>query len=317
MTISIIIPAYNVEKYLDDCLSSCYRQDIPVSDYEIIIVNDGSVDKTLEIAERWAAGKDNIRIVSQTNRGLSEARNAGIAIAKGDYIMFLDSDDLIADMTLGAIVNNCICYQPDMVRFCAADMIGNGLKRRFSYEDKGISAGKDLLKEEFQVCAPFAVYRKSFLEDNELRFLPGVFHEDNEFTPRAYYLAKKVISIDRTVYLVRQTPGSITRTPDPKRGKDLIKVIELLTDFAENQVDAAHRPYIYKQISDCINRCLNLACRLSETDSARLCQDIADRKLLHLMLESSRLSHRIEGRLMLLFPKKMKFIYGILDSIHR
>ena len=153
--------------------------------------------------------------------------------------------------------------------------------------------------------------------DNELRFLPGGFHEDNEFTPRAYYLAKKVISIDRTVYLVRQTPGSITRTPDPKRGKDLIKVIEHLTDFAENQVDAAHRPYIYKQISDCINRCLNLACRLSETDSARLCQDIADRKLLHLMLESSRLSHRIEGRLMLLFPKKMKFIYGILDSIHR
>ena len=84
MKISIIIPAYNVEKYLDECLSSCFRQDIPASAYEVIIVNDGSVDTTLQIAEQWKERHENIKVISQSNKGLSEARNMGMQSAEGD-----------------------------------------------------------------------------------------------------------------------------------------------------------------------------------------------------------------------------------------
>ena len=104
MKISLIVPVYNVEKYIEKCLLSCLKQDIPQSDYEIIVVNDGSPDSSLAIAERIAAAATNIIIVSQKNGGLSAARNTGLKIAKGDYIWFIDSDDTIKENCLKSIV---------------------------------------------------------------------------------------------------------------------------------------------------------------------------------------------------------------------
>ena len=95
MKISLIIPVYNVEQYLEKCLLSCLDQDLPQSDYEIIVVNDGSPDGSLAIAERIAATATNITVVSQENGGLSAARNTGLEIAKGKYVWFIDSDDTI------------------------------------------------------------------------------------------------------------------------------------------------------------------------------------------------------------------------------
>ena len=116
MLLSIVIPAYNVEKYLDDCLASCSRQDIPASDYEVIVVNDGSKDGTLRIAERWASEHSSIKVISQPNKGLSEARNVGMAVSEGEFIMFIDSDDWIADNCLGRIIGIFRSTEADMVR---------------------------------------------------------------------------------------------------------------------------------------------------------------------------------------------------------
>ena len=93
--LSIVIPIYNVEKYLYTCLLSIMTQDIPLTDYEVILINDGSSDGSLVIAERFAAQYSNIRLISQENRGLSGARNRGIEEAQGEYIWFIDSDDYI------------------------------------------------------------------------------------------------------------------------------------------------------------------------------------------------------------------------------
>ena len=95
LKLSIIIPVYNVEKYIEKCLVNCAQQDCCTDSYEIIVVNDGTKDNSLAIAEDVARRYDNIYITSQLNAGLSEARNKGLSLAKGEYVWFVDSDDWI------------------------------------------------------------------------------------------------------------------------------------------------------------------------------------------------------------------------------
>lgn len=316
--VSIVIPAYNAESYLDECLASCTRQNLPPEKYEIIIVNDGSTDGTLEIAERWAAEQHNIKVISQENKGLSVARNAGIDASAGKYIMLVDSDDTIAENCLEGLIARCLKDELDMLRFCAANIIDNFAYRRFSYRNEGVAHGKDLLKEDFQVCAPFALYKKDFLKKYALEFHPGIYHEDNEFTPRTYWHADKAASVNDIIYFVRQTPESITRTPNPKRGHDLLKIISLLEEFTEKQVTNEYLGCFHKQIADCINWCIRLANTLDKPDAERLLSCLYDnRHLFDHMLKSYKLTHRIEGRLLKLFPRHMRQIYNCLDIIHR
>lgn len=316
--LSIIIPAYNVGPYLDECLESCVRQDLDSEKYEIIIINDGSTDNTGNIAARWAAEHRNIKVISQENQGQSTARNAGLDIAEGKYIMFVDSDDYIAPDSVKALIDRCASDNLDILRFCAANLDEKGHKRRFTYTDTGVEEGKEMLKRNFQVGPPFAIYRKGFLEKFSLRFHPGVYHEDNEFTPKVYWYAERAASINDIIYFVRQTPGSTTRTPNPKRGGDLLKVIGLLAGFTDKNVSAEYRPYFFKQISDCINWCIRLTNTMKKDDAEKLSELIyKNRQIFDYMLRSSRITHRIEGRLLKLFPKRIRFIYNTLDIIHR
>ena len=317
MLISIIIPAYNAENYLDECLASCFRQDIGTDDYEVIIINDGSTDRTQDIARKWAQDHGNIKIISQHNKGLSEARNAGIAEAEGDYVMFLDSDDWIKDNCLKETVSICMENDLDMYRICAADVIEGRAVRRFTYRETGISKGCVLLKGRFQVCAPFAIYRRGFLLRHSLRFYPGIYHEDNLFTPTAYYLAEKAGTCNDIVYFVRQTPDSITRSARPKRSADMLKVAGMLETFATETVSAEYRKYFDKQIADCLNGCFRNMCNLPDEDRMKLEEIIYEnRTLLRHFLKSSALTHKIEGILMTLFPRHILRIYKMLDIIH-
>lgn len=100
MKLSIIIPTYNVQDYLERCISSCLNQNIDINSYEIIVVNDGSQDKSLSIAQKLAAVYNNISIISQSNAGLSAARNKGLSLAQGEYVWFIDADDAIKTNSL-------------------------------------------------------------------------------------------------------------------------------------------------------------------------------------------------------------------------
>ena len=318
MLLSIIIPAYNAEKYLDECLESCFRQDMPIGDYEVIIINDGSADKTLEVAERWASEHSSIRIISQTNKGLSMARNAGIENARGRYLMFLDSDDRIAENCLGKIAQICSESAPDMLRICAANVIDGQAVRRFTYHHAGMMTGREALRYNFQVCAPFAIYSRDFLKKNNLHFCPGIYHEDNLFTPIAYYLAEKMVTCNDVVYFVRQTPGSITRTANLKRSKDLLTVAGMLDEFASAHVEKSYRKYFDKQIADCLNVCLKNAGSLKDDQQSSIVREILGRReIFRHFLKSSAATHKIEGLLLTAFPKHMLGIYRMLDLIHR
>ena len=115
--VSVIIPVYNVEKYLEEALESVINQTL--KDIEIIIINDGSTDRSLEIAKGYALKDKRIKIIDQKNQGLSVARNRGIENAKGKYIYFMDSDDYIALETLEVCYKKCEEYELEMIYFVA------------------------------------------------------------------------------------------------------------------------------------------------------------------------------------------------------
>ena len=115
MLLSIVVPTYNVEKYIANCLDSLLDQDLSADIYEILVINDGSTDNSPKIATKYSESHDNVIVVNQENGGLSEARNKGIALAKGKYIYFIDSDDYIAKNTLGLIMETLETHDLDLL----------------------------------------------------------------------------------------------------------------------------------------------------------------------------------------------------------
>lgn len=117
-TISIVIPSYNQSDYLEDCLDSAYNQTTPA--LEIIVVDDGSTDNSLEIANQYMFKElpyieSNVKVISQVNKGLASARNTGIMAAKGDYILFLDADDVLKENAIARIIQEIMATNPDIV----------------------------------------------------------------------------------------------------------------------------------------------------------------------------------------------------------
>ena len=250
MKISLIIPVYNVEKYIEKCLLSCLEQDIPQSDYEIIVVNDGSPDGSLAIAERIAATATNITVVSQENGGLSAARNTGLKIAKGDYIWFIDSDDTIKGNCLKEITEQCRDEKLDLLAICAADIIDGKIIRTVEYSNCNIIQGKVALQNiSIQHCAPFTIYRREFLKEKGLQFLVGIYHEDSEWSPRVYFQAERVGFTNKILYFVTINPLSITRTFNHKKAFDNITVAASIHSFFYNIANKECPRFFHNYIS--------------------------------------------------------------------
>lgn len=306
MRLSTVVPAYNAEQWLERCILSIEGQDVARDLYEVIIVNDGSTDGTLMVAQKLAAEFSNIRIVSQPNKGLSEARNAGIDLAKGDYLMFVDSDDMLARDCLGKILSACEGLNLDLLRIGAVGKEPAGTVRK----------GKDVLLGRVKVCAPFTVCRRAFLEEHGLRFFPGIFHEDAEFTPRLYFYAGRVASLGEDAYIVNRTPGSITSTPSPKRVFDLLLVMDRLHAFASGLPARDRRPF-----HDCIASNMNYTLHLARDIAAGTEQAgkqfssalARHRRLFSHMCSSSRFRWKAEGVLFGLFPGKALAIYAFFS----
>lgn len=318
MILSIIIPVYNVEPYVERCLRSVEMQDIHPLDYEVVVVNDGSKDKSLDIVTRVATEFDNIRVFSQPNGGLSAARNAGMEYAKGEYFMFLDSDDWIAENCLGKIVKRLRAESPDAFAFCAATMFGNEARRRKSFPIETVLPGKDLLVQGIEFCAPFAIWKSKFLKDNELYFYPGIFHEDAEFTPRAYYLAEKVSLCNDLIYYVYQNPNSITRSINHKKSFDLLlSVCPSLSKFNRN-VEDDYKFVFYNKISLLLNNAFYGIQLADKNTQSRFCDLLAESSsLFEDLIKSSITKYKIEGYLFKIFPRNALGIYKLLQLFNR
>ena len=316
--LSIIIPMYKVEKYIEKCLLSTQNQDVDKNEYEIIVVNDGSPDKSFAIAEKLASKYGNIHVFSKENGGLSSSRNFGISKAQGEYIFFLDSDDWITENCLGVLSAKLKSETPDVLCICAANTDGTNYKRRFEFKDTTPISGAELLMKGWYIpCAPFYIVKNEFLRKYDLRFYEGILHEDSEYMPRMLYFAHRVSFLNQIIYWVYQNPNSITRTVNPQKSYDLVEVVcEHLSEFC-NETAAPEHKYIYhKMISMYINNALANILKSNKDEQRKLNKCLyTHRHLFSHLHESPLLKNRIEGVLFSLFIRQYVFIYKVMKSI--
>lgn len=236
MKFSVIIPVYNVEAYLRDCLDSVLKQTF--ADWEAICVNDGSTDGSANILNEYAARESRIKVVTQPNGGLSAARNAGIDAAEGEYVLFLDSDDWLEENALDVLSANL--DGEDMLCFSGRRFFENErtyhdadqLKARTYLSGMDYYNENALLNRDFAfVCVVLRTYKREFLSRHNLRFKEGIFHEDNLFTPLACFYAGKVKVLNNCLYDYRVRSNSITTTVNIKRLSDLLGTANTLAAF--------------------------------------------------------------------------------------
>lgn len=237
---SIIMPVYNVEKYLETNLQYLLASNI--SDKEVIIIDDGSTDNSFAVAESYQRKfPDKIILLKKENGGPSAARNYGLKHAKGDYIFFIDSDDIVHGDIIDKMINEADSSLADIVIADYYEFSENtGKKFRF---DKSSIAPLLITEEErlmplFEIKISFAVwnkmYRRNFLNANGLEFLDGFLFEDLDFIFRSFYSAKKIIKIPETLYGYRQRAGSIMKSITPKI-LDKIAVMDKLAIFLQEK----------------------------------------------------------------------------------
>lgn len=312
MLLSIVIPVFNMEEYLPRCLRSCMAQGPGT---QIVVVNDGSTDASLQIAEEMLREWPESSIISQENQGLSAARNAGLEAASGDYVWFVDSDDHIA-REAAALIREAAAGMPDVI---PVRMRNDGEDRDRNVIPQSAASGRDiLLDDKFLSGAPFYVYRRRFLLDEGLRFYPGIYHEDNEFTPRMLYRARSAKVIPQALYFVFRSPGSITRSRRPKKAFDCLEVAESLLDFRNLKVrDAGVRKVFDRRISVLINDALFEITENGKEDQDRFDEILGERRRILAPLKRSSLKYRIEAFLFGLFPGRYCAIYKLLKRAGR
>lgn len=304
MKLSLIIPVYNVEQYVKHCLQSCLCQPyVTADDYELVIVNDGTKDRSMQVVEDVVRGLSNVTIINQHNQGLSMARNAGLKEAKGEYVWFVDSDDWIEEGCLHGIIRRLEETDVDMLQLQYRNVYSDDTPGDEHFSTiEGIISGKDwLVKDKFLVPVPFMVYRREFLLGNHLSFCPGIYHEDNEFKPRALYLAKSCASYDKVAYnYFRGNPNSITAVPRLKNGTDILVVMNRLKDFVdEHDVRGRYRRSFYTQIGNAMKMVLRILFAVSEEDHILLRNEIQkNRHLIKCMCRANKMRIQIGGWLM-------------------
>ncbi len=240
--LSIIIPIYNVEKYVEKCIASVYQQNLSENDFEIIVVDDESPDGSLAIVQRIAENHSNITIISQKNKGLGGARNTGIQAAKTKYILFLDSDDFLEPNVLQTYLDLADKHDTDFVEFGvqAAYMDGRVEVIKSNTSNEKVYSGIDYASNfKYMYSSDNKLYSREFLHSNKLLFIEHIYIEDYEFMTRAFRKAKRIVASDVMGVNYLQSPGSITRSTDPaKKQKKLDDIKRILGIIATAKKEA-------------------------------------------------------------------------------
>lgn len=310
MLFSIIIPVYNVEDYLDACLESVVNQSF--SDWEAICVDDGSTDGSSAILERYINKEKRIRVLKQANGGLSAARNAGMAAAKGDYVLFLDSDDWLENNALEVLNGelngeDLLCFSGR--RFIEEKNVFHSPDRLAKKKhEKGIDYYNEnaLVSRDFAfVCVVLRAYRRLFLEQYALRFKEGVFHEDNLFTPLVCYYAGHVKQISNCLYDYRVRKGSIMTAQSLRNRESIVLIANELSNFFI-KIDGFDKTTLYRALTQYYQ--MAFVGNASEED----------RQLLRLIdwkayrnVSRTKLRHRLQYFAMRISPKVFRMINGV------
>ena len=251
--VSIIIPVYNVEKYLRECLDSVVNQTL--KDIEIICINDGSKDNSLEILKEYSQKDERIKIISKENEGLSITRNRGIDIAQGEYIGFVDSDDYIDHSMFEKLYENAKKNDLDIIMcrlathdektkeidknkwYFALKCFGNFNQEVFNHMDT-----KEFT-QNIAVTAYNKIYKREFLNSNNFKFPERLLFEDEVFFYNTYLKAKRVSFIKETLYYYRINTGESIISSSNKDFRDVLKVFKLIREILKKN----NLLYLYKK----------------------------------------------------------------------
>lgn len=216
MRLSIIIPMYNASQYIERCLNSIYHQGLNVNEFEVIVINDGSTDNSLEIVKDYLTSYKNIRFFSQKNSGQGAARNLGIKHATGEYILFLDSDDFLLPQSINKILSIVKHVSCDVINFLMEVELPTGNVKEsylYHYDYDKIYSGKELLLRTGinigSACS--SLYKRSFILQNNIFFPVDMKHEDVFFSYQIYTFASRVIFTKTHAYYYCWHPDSTDR----------------------------------------------------------------------------------------------------------
>ncbi len=227
--ISVVIPVYNVEKYLKQCVESVLNQ--TYREFELILVDDGSTDNCAKMCDEIKQNDNRVKVVHKTNGGLSSARNAGIDVAKGELITFIDSDDLVSPIYLEQLLGvykRTVC---DVVVGNIATELTN-LSSVISNKNKIISkelALKYLLKEKISTSACGKLFVKSLFDN--IRFPEGKIYEDYATIPKIFGLAKQIATVDNALYYYRSNDCSITGVSFNAKRMQYFEIAQDILDY--------------------------------------------------------------------------------------
>ena len=229
--LSIIIPVYQVERYIRPCIESVFRQGLKDKDFELIIVNDGTKDQSMEMITDIIDQHSNITVINQTNQGLSVARNNGIVRARGEYILMPDSDDMLVTNSLPFLLEKALSSKADIV---VADFLRIDDKEMDQYPFDSIvqkdgtsieKTGEELFLQDLNPRECYVwrtLYRREFLLKNHLTFVPGIRCQDVPFTHECYLKARKCLRVSWLLNIYRlHRPFAASSSHDVKKGKEI------------------------------------------------------------------------------------------------
>ena len=226
--VSIIIPVYNAEKQLERCIESVLKQDY--TDFELLLINDGSSDKSGDICERYATSDARIRVVHKENTGVSDSRNLGISMAKGEFLQFLDSDDWITPEATGLLVRGAEKFNCEMVIAEFYRVVGDRLARKGDIQEDIVMGREEVAVHMMNNPADFyygvlwnKLYRRDIIVDNALRMDKEIsWCEDFIFNMQYIRYVKKVYALQVPIYYYVRTKGSLV-----SQGMSISKTIQM------------------------------------------------------------------------------------------
>lgn len=277
MKLSVIIPAYNVEEYIEECIQSVLNQ--IQKNIEVIIINDGSTDSTADKLSSYQE-IENVKIIHQENQGLSITRNRGIELAKGEYLHFLDADDFVSEDAYTILNDEKILVEkPDIIVFDGhyyshgkkSILENQGYNRKKQYP---MSTGKEFLENSMKNGDYYSpvwlmFFKNDFLLANGINFMPNILHEDELFTIETFLCAKKIIHINKYLYFQRIRENSITSSQKNlyKKANGLITVVEsLLNLYSFHEIST--NSYTFYKVKSIISTIMNLYVKMKITKEA-------------------------------------------------
>lgn len=310
--ISVIVPVYKVEAYLRECIDSILSQTF--SDFECILVDDGSPDKCPQICDEYALKDFRVKVIHKKNGGLSDARNAGIDIAQGEYLTFVDSDDVIHPQMFEILYNGIGSKKSASIVKCGYSIFEYDYHFSTNYQINYVDLS---LRESFQkinlwMVAWGCLYKRNLF--NNLRYPIGRLHEDESTTYKLFYYSKNIIYTDKELYFYRKRNDSIMSNYNEQNYKDIIVAFsERIEFFREKQ-----HPDINLLLFSSSSRVL-LSIYEKDLTLEKDFVEIYRKKLIrYYSRKIFKLSVKNQIKLiMLIFPQSISFFYKVRNMVFK